>query len=102
MKEPMNFDDFEEAFRNAYYDALAYKKDVVVDGYTLFRKWYVLNYFLDNEAAFPGTYTVDMEVDSIFSDDSYAKTFYEIYLDWVDDDNEIEKIGKIETGKDDL
>lgn len=99
MKEAMEFDEFKEAFRDAYYDALAYKKDVVVDGYTFFKKWYILNYFLDNEEAFPGQYTVEREVSEIFSDDSYAKTFYEFYLEWVNDDNEIEKA---EIGKDDL
>lgn len=87
----MEFDEFEEAFRNAYYDALAYKKDVVVDGYTIFRKWYVLNHFLDHEATFPGTYTVDREVDSVFADDSYAKDFYDLYSEWITEDNELEQ-----------
>lgn len=91
MKETVSFDEFKEAFRDAYYDALAYKKDVVVDGYTFFRKWYVMNYFLDHESEYPGQYTVGMEIESIFADDSYAKTFYEVYLEWVDDDNMIEQ-----------
>ena len=104
MKEAMEFDEFKEAFRDAYYDALAYKKDVVVDGYTFFRKWYVLNYFLDNEALFPGHYTVEREVESVFADDSYAETFYDFYLQCVKDDNEIEQTEteKTKIGKDDL
>lgn len=104
MKKAMEFDEFNEAFRNAYYDALAYKKDVVVDGYTFFNKWYIMNYFLDHEKEYSGTYTVGLEIDTIFEDDSYAEAFYELYLDWVAADNLLEQneTEQNETGKDDL
>ena len=90
MKEALNFEDFKEKFRDAYYDALENRKEVVVDGYTFFEKWYIKNHFLDHEKAFPGDYSVEREVSSLFEDDSYAENFYEIYTEWVNEDNENE------------